>query len=74
VFQNILKWTFKVVVDGVEKELYLHLDGDTSIQAVEHVAMQMIVHCSKIKENQVAQIAAQESASLPAVDIQPQAE
>jgi hypothetical protein len=58
-FQNILKWTFKVVVDGVEKELHLHLDGDTPLQAVEQVAMQMIAHCSKVKEANASQAAAQ---------------
>jgi len=51
-FQNILKWTFKVILDGVEKELNLHLDSDTPIQIVEEVAMQMISHCAKIKEMQ----------------------
>ena len=51
-FQNILKWSFKVILDGVEKELNLHLDSDTPIQAVEEVAMQMISHCAKIKEMQ----------------------
>lgn len=54
-FQNILKWTFKVVVDGIEKELNIYLESDTSIQAVEYVAMQMIAHCSKLKEVQAAQ-------------------
>ncbi len=54
-FQNILKWTFKIVVDGVEKELNLHLDGDTPLQAIEQVAVQMIAHCSKVKEMLAAQ-------------------
>ncbi len=55
-FQNLLKWTFKVVVGEVEKELNLHLDNDTPIEAVEQVAIQMIAHCSKVKEALAAQV------------------
>ena len=69
-FQQILKWTFKIVVDGVEKELNLHLDNDTPLQAVEEVAMQMIAHCAKVKEMQAAQ-AAQTASPAPTSDIEP---
>lgn len=49
-FQSILKWTLKYTVEGSEKEVVIHLDQDTPLQVVEQVAMQMIAHCSKIKE------------------------
>lgn len=68
-FQNILKWTFKTVVNGVEKDLYLHLDNDTSLEAVEQAAMQIIAHCAKVKEMQAAQKAATPE---PKVDIEPE--
>jgi hypothetical protein len=63
-FTNILKWTFKIVVDGIEKELNIHLDGDTPLQAIEQTAMQMIAHCSKIKDMQAAQVAAQQPVAV----------
>jgi len=70
VFQNILKWTFKIVVGEVEKELNLHLDADTPIEAVEQVAMQMIAHCAKVKERQAAQMEAE--SPKPTTDIAPE--
>lgn len=54
-FSNILKWTLKTVVDGVEKELNLHLDPDTPLISIEQAAVQMIAHCAKIKELHAAQ-------------------
>jgi hypothetical protein len=62
-FSNILKWTFKIAVDGIEKEYNLHLDGDSPLQAIEQVGMQMIAHCAKVKE---AQAAAQAAVEKPA--------
>lgn len=70
VFQNILKWTFKIVACGVEKELNLHLDADTPIEAVEQVAMQMIAHCAKVKQNLEEQKQAEANAPVP--DIVPE--
>lgn len=72
-FKNMLKWTFKVLIDGIEKELPIHLDADTSIQAIEQMAMQMIAHCSKVKEFQASQ-ASQAVASAPASEEAPVAD
>lgn len=61
-FQNILKWTFKILVGETEKEISLHLDGDTPIEAVEQVALQMIAYCGKVKEaNAAAKVASSET-------------
>jgi hypothetical protein len=61
-FQNILKWKFKIVLGDVEKEINVHLDPDTPLYAVEQVAMQMIAHCTKIKDAEAARISAEQSA------------
>jgi hypothetical protein len=70
-FTNILKWTFKVAVGEVEKELNLHLDNDTPLEAVEQVAFQMIAHCAKIKDAAKAQQEAQKQAQEPVATEQP---
>ncbi len=54
-FSNVLRWTFKIVVGEVEKELQLNLEHDTPLEAVEQVALQMIAHCAKVKEQAKAQ-------------------
>lgn len=61
-FSNILKWTFKVAVGEIEKEYNIHLDGDSPIEGVEQVALQMISHCSKVKEANAAAVEAQKAA------------
>ncbi len=63
-FANILKWTFKVAVKGIEKEYNIHLDADSPIEAVEQVAVQMIAHCAKVKEAEAQQKAAEEAAKV----------
>ncbi len=61
-FANILQWSLKEIVDGVEHQLNIHLDGNTPLQAIEKIAMQMIAHCAKVKEAQAQQMAAQKVA------------
>ena len=68
-FQNILKWTFKIVLGEVQKEISIHLDPDTPLQAVEQVAMQMIAHCTKVKEMQAAQAAEQQPTESPGQEL-----
>ena len=62
-FENILKWTFKIVSGDVETQINIHLDPNTPLEAVEQVAMQMIAHCTKIKEAQAAKVAAEQAAA-----------
>lgn len=49
-FQNVLKWSFKVLVGEVEKDFHLHLDHDSPIDAVEQVGMQILKHCGNIRD------------------------
>lgn len=67
-FQNVLKWTFKVIAGEKEKEIHILLDHDTPLEGVEQVAMQMIGHCSKVKEMQAARAAEQQSDEPSEVD------
>lgn len=64
-FSNILKWTFKTIKDGVEKEFDLHLANDTSTDEIEQIAVQMISHCAKVKELQAAQQQSQKATEAP---------
>jgi len=69
-FSNILKWTFKIAIGEVEKELNLHLDADTPLEFVEQVAIQMITHCAKVKEAAKAQQEAQKPVEEPVAPIE----
>lgn len=54
-FQNLLKWSFRVLVGEVEKEFHLHLDHDAPLDAVEQVGMQILKHCGNVRDQIKAQ-------------------